>query len=201
MSGDMTATAKKGPSVANLLGSVGYIYMFVAILIFAPYYNWQYAKDNGFASWLLLGEIVPTAKAMIWPYYVFFNKTKTIEWTKTEEENLRHLTSSFHARAAAFDIMSSKNASTITAADVALVVNLDKTALSESQLVTDNVLDKIHPDFQRHFNDEYKTSIFLQSQFLDGTRSTDDVFNQANDLANKWADWYESHSKEFHFPQ
>ena len=37
----------------------------------ASYYNWTYANEKGFKQWLLLGQIVPTAKAVVWPYFVF----------------------------------------------------------------------------------------------------------------------------------
>ena len=36
----------------------------------ALYFNWTYARDNGFVKWLFLGQIVPTAKATIWPYFI-----------------------------------------------------------------------------------------------------------------------------------
>jgi hypothetical protein len=35
------------------------------------YFNWTYARDNGFIKWLLLGQIVPSAKAFIWPYFTY----------------------------------------------------------------------------------------------------------------------------------
>jgi len=36
-----------------------------------PYYNYIYAKDHGFLNWILLGEIVPTAKAAVWPFFAY----------------------------------------------------------------------------------------------------------------------------------
>lgn len=45
----------------------------LSILIFMPYFNWQYAKENAFIKWLILGQIVPTAKSLIWPYYVLYS--------------------------------------------------------------------------------------------------------------------------------
>lgn len=46
------------------------IYAALAILVFTPYFNWQYAKEHGFLSWLLLGEIIPTAKGLLWPLFL-----------------------------------------------------------------------------------------------------------------------------------
>lgn len=48
-----------------------WIYAVSVSLVFVPYYNWQFAKRNGFIKWFIFGEIVPTAKAMVWPYFVF----------------------------------------------------------------------------------------------------------------------------------
>jgi len=62
-------------SILNL--SLGLVVIYVwSIIIIVPYYNWQFIKENSFMKWLLLGQIVPTAKAIIWPYYVFFNNNQ-----------------------------------------------------------------------------------------------------------------------------
>lgn len=49
-------------------GVIGIYCLFVAIM--ATYYNWQYAKENGFIKWLFLGEVVSTFKSFFWPYFV-----------------------------------------------------------------------------------------------------------------------------------
>jgi hypothetical protein len=58
----------------DVLGLAGSLYG-LSVLILIPYFNWQYAKENGFLKWLILGEIVPTAQSVIWPYYILFNKS------------------------------------------------------------------------------------------------------------------------------
>ena len=62
-------------------------YMYTMIIA-VPWFNWQYAKDNGFMKWLLLGEFVSTGKALIWPYYVFLDSPK---WEKDWEQNTEML--------------------------------------------------------------------------------------------------------------
>jgi hypothetical protein len=52
-----------------VLGLVLGLYVLSAAIA-SLYYNWQYARDQGFLSWLLLGEIVSTAKGVTWPYWV-----------------------------------------------------------------------------------------------------------------------------------
>ena len=44
---------------------------FLGVSFSAIYFNWQYAASHGFVQWFLLGEIVPTAKSLVWPYFVF----------------------------------------------------------------------------------------------------------------------------------
>tara|TARA_B100001248_G_C27064578_1_gene311123 strand:- start:307 stop:480 length:174 start_codon:yes stop_codon:yes gene_type:complete len=44
---------------------------FISVGIFGLYYNYLYAQENGFLSWLLFGEIIATLKAFIWPLIEF----------------------------------------------------------------------------------------------------------------------------------
>lgn len=50
--------------ITNPLGALIAIY-FLSFFVFAPYFNWQYAKNNGFVKWLFLGEFVATAKSAV----------------------------------------------------------------------------------------------------------------------------------------
>jgi hypothetical protein len=50
--------------LANLLS----LYM-LTVCFAGAYFNWQYAREHGFVPWLLMGEMVPSAKAMVWPYF------------------------------------------------------------------------------------------------------------------------------------
>jgi hypothetical protein len=42
---------------------------FVSCSFAAVYFNWKYARENGFVKWILLGEFGPTAKSVVWPYF------------------------------------------------------------------------------------------------------------------------------------
>lgn len=44
---------------------------FIITMLIIPVFNWRYAQEHGFVSWLFLGEVVATFKAVIWPYYAF----------------------------------------------------------------------------------------------------------------------------------
>jgi len=58
-----------GTSCAVIIG----LY-FLSVMIFVPYYNWQYARSNGVIDWMFFGEIAATAKAIVWPYFEFVHK-------------------------------------------------------------------------------------------------------------------------------
>ena len=46
-------------------------YLFLSFFIFAPYYNYQYARTHGFIDWIFFGEIIPTLKAPLFPYFLY----------------------------------------------------------------------------------------------------------------------------------
>lgn len=64
---------------------VFYIYFLSVILVFAPYYNWQFARDHGFVSWIFFGEFVPTGKALVWPYFVWSDHNENIRRDQARE--------------------------------------------------------------------------------------------------------------------
>jgi|SRR5215510_9513596 len=103
------SSRKKKPYVTQILGLLFNLYVVSVLVVFGPYYNWQYAKENGFVKWLFLGEIVPTAKAAVWPYFVFFAKGNYVDFSEAEKENLSHFAASIYANRAATDILYSKN--------------------------------------------------------------------------------------------
>lgn len=47
-----------------------WMYTCTVLLIFAPIFNWQYASSQGVSSWLRVGGVVSTAKAVVWPFYL-----------------------------------------------------------------------------------------------------------------------------------
>lgn len=86
-------------TMRNLLSSVGtfvFAVYFLGFGVSALYFNWDYARQNGFLPWLFLGEVVATGKALAWPYFssisaahdraVEATRTPTDFHFKTEEE-------------------------------------------------------------------------------------------------------------------
>ena len=48
---------------AKIFGFAFAAYMYTMIVAI-PWMNWNYARENGFVKWLLLGEVVATANGM-----------------------------------------------------------------------------------------------------------------------------------------
>jgi len=57
--------------------------MFLAI----PYFNYEFARKNGFVSWMLLGEIIPTTQGLIWPYYAYEHYSVVTAANTSETDN------------------------------------------------------------------------------------------------------------------
>ena len=54
--------------LVNAFITIIFLY-FVSCSFAALYFNWEYARENGFAKWILFGEFAPTARSLVWPYF------------------------------------------------------------------------------------------------------------------------------------
>jgi hypothetical protein len=45
------------------------LYLLIGSFIM-PYFQWQYAVENGFWSWLFFGTWVSILKCFVWPFYI-----------------------------------------------------------------------------------------------------------------------------------
>jgi hypothetical protein len=59
---------KTRQGLVNAFATIIVLYL-VSCSFAALYFNWKYARENGFVKWILLGEFVPTAKSLAWPYF------------------------------------------------------------------------------------------------------------------------------------
>jgi hypothetical protein len=82
----------------KILSPLWYAY-FVGAMIAFPYFNYKYAKENGFMNWLMLGEIVPSMKAMAWPAFAYheFTTDRPPKLTDAEKKELLYQRAEFSA--------------------------------------------------------------------------------------------------------
>ncbi len=185
--------------ILSILGFVFVGYMWIAMLIFAPLYNYQYANKHGFWEWIFLGEIVPTAKALIWPVYLFNSSGKT-DLSESEKNNFRHVKNCLLTNEEANDILSKGNIRYISVEARDKVLNLKKSALQEAVIVNDDILEKIHPDMKNHFRNELQQSIEIDIKILESSVPNEQDANRTNELHTKWADWYNDNREDFQTP-
>ena len=161
----------------------------IGVFVAFPYFNFLYAKEHGFMNWLLLGQVVPTAQAVVWPYYAI-NANSKVRFTDVEKANLEHYYRSYDAFREARKIERSwpefKLVQLTPEADAAYR-SLYKLALHEAELVDSAVLAKIHPELPAHFRDEYILSIYLFDRAITN-KSYSDQFESIAKF-DKWAEW------------
>jgi hypothetical protein len=194
---------------AKLLASAFFLYM-ITVTVACAYYNWRYANENGFVKWLLLGEIVPTAKALVWPYFVFGSSdgsqttsravrpTPAADATLDPDKFMRRQQARAELKKFLAAIESSQNATLLLNArpDIALsdMPNLPKIiahrrkALEIADTVDTAVLDRIYPELGTRFKDQFRDAVEL---FIEGCEKGSNASLSSSKLLNdKWADWY-----------
>ncbi len=184
-------------SLLNVLLSVYMWSVFVAV----PYFSWQYAREHGFLQWLMLGELQPVAKALIWPYYAFAEKKSSAgvvrpsSGDQVDEMMIENFINALNASQQAMFILNRApvDLPLERVPDVEKAVNYRKQALSYADTVDESVLNRLYPELGTHFKGEFRVAM---QRFISSfeNRSNEDLqeFKKLNDA---WADWYTAHRK------
>jgi hypothetical protein len=179
----------------NIGLAVFYIY-FLSMMLAVPYFNWGYAKEHGFMSWLVFGEVIATAKSLIWPYYavVGFGSGRS-----TETRSDAHYLNSKRACKEAFTIVNRfDSVTTLPPKEASDVARLLQAAVIEAELVDNSYLQRIHPEFLRRYKEDYIGSL---RSYADGFRTGDQAkWISAQATYNSFAEWTYAHSKDLNFP-
>jgi hypothetical protein len=184
-----------GLAVQNFLGSAAQlvfgIYFFIAVMIFAPYYNWIYARDNGFVKWVLLGQIVPTVQSFGWPYYTFFRSNKEADLQAATAKAFSESLTYWSAAAQLFTKSSKNPTLTDAMAARALIDN----ALEKAQGVDVAALNRHYENLGNRFRDQY---IFGLSKIQESLRNrySEQDFKIGRDSVAEFAAWFEPRMKE-----
>lgn len=170
---------------------------FAGVMLSTPYYNWQYAKQNGFVSWLFLGEIRATLKAGAWPLYAFESDKKS-EWSAEERSNATSFFLSFDIYQKVLKDSNEPAFIENISSNMPLALTKLKSALNESKTVRDDVLEKMVPGMSKSWRDLYQKGLELQIQ---GWETKDrDMIKRSNALINDWGQWYNSNLSKFKMP-
>lgn len=134
--------------------------------------------------------------------------TPEASWTAEDMENIEHLYRSQEADLAAIDISNRLGLSNFSKTEALeyyfQMLEYQKIALQEAELIKDSVLDKAHPELREHFRNEYQKSIELQLKRNDPTIQFDDIVAagiMGAKLHNQWVDWFNAHKHEIKIPK
>lgn len=189
------------PSVYGKIASWVLAVYFLGCLVAFPYYSWQYANQHGFFSWLFLGEVVPAGKSLIWPYYAASSLLEK-GWTQEEKENLAHLKrGTTSAQKAIILVEGFAKTGKPTTTDAARVRALLKEAVDESNLVRDDVLAKVHPDYPKMYREKCVGGLVRLLRVLEADRDDSQEITKAERLLNEWEAWLNAHRKELCIPK
>ena len=172
---------------------IWYLYFVVAILA-VPFFNWRYAREHGVVSWLCFGEVVATAKGVIWPYYAV---TALQRHDDAGDDIDMHFVTSRRASHRALVIINDEGGLTgLTDHKRKEVVQLLESAAAEAALVQESFLQEIHADFPRNWKDGYTAAL---TDLIEGLQTRDEQRQLAAVTKyNAFSDWVENHAREMH---
>jgi len=172
---------------------------FWGALIAIPYFNWQYARHYGFARWILLGQIVPTAKALVWPYFSLAHNPEST-WTDEERQNAMHFMLSGDASAAATKLLNlGPGYTSMSHAEIQEIQRLRRLALAEARLVRDDVLEKVLLGMSKPWRAKHQRGLELQIQAIENDDTSAELLGSA--LHDEWVDWVNAHRADLRIPR
>jgi hypothetical protein len=157
------------------------LYFITAFMFFTPYYNWQYAKTHGFMKWLLFGEVVATAKAVAWPYFMFVKSGGTVSHVGKAID---------YANKATAIINKGGPYQQISQADMEEIIGYYKKALAEAKEADIESMNKHYPGFGDHFRSEFMKGLELFLQSYEKGDMVASIASQA--LLDQWGNWYQA---------
>lgn len=202
----MSSNDNNGNPVPRALVLIVTLYLIFTGIFVVPYYNWRYARDNGFVSWLLMGEVVATAKALVWPYFALFNTSTSSEahlsrkWSAEEVANSKHFLFSIQADLQSKKLSNERADPTLSASESREILGLKETALREIRLVDKATLRKINPDLPRHVETEYIPAIESMIQHLRTHGGDPEAMQKGTALFDTWAEWWNANRDAIYIP-
>jgi hypothetical protein len=170
--------------VGRIVSFVVGTYLFGAFAVFTPYFNWLYAKEHGFTKWLLLGEIVPTAQALAWPYYAFSPPAGPIT----------HLSKAINYNNQATEIGNkSKPYAEISQEDLAAMIRYSKLSLREAKRINITYLNNRLPGFGDHLKDLFIKGLEMRIKSFESANALMSV--AADAMLYSWGDWYNANKE------
>lgn len=184
------STTKDSVFAKIISGSISFYVLTVLVAI--PYFNWKYAKKAGFFEWFCCGEIVPTLKAAIWPYYAF-RSPPSEEWSQKELDQLEEFGKLINGHKNWQEATVLVNIS----GDFSPLKELAQRDVERARRIDPAVLKKVHAELPAAFENKYIRSLEELIQMIDARKHNPRV----EELAWDWQEWFKKHRAEFNLPR
>jgi hypothetical protein len=177
--------------------------LYMATVAFAAvYYNWEYASDNGFVRWVILGEIVPTAKALVWPYFAFgsnsspeseVDRTRLTTKQIAKAEVNKFILAINYSQQASYLLNSTPHEDLADYPNLKDILAYRHKAVDVAEAVDPGILNQVFPDLGTRFKSEFQQAMTL---FVHGCETnSNDELRRSKLLNDQWADWYMANRK------
>lgn len=121
----------------------------------------------------------------------FFLTEKLFAKNKTDDDKLNYVTLSYEALQKAETILSEQTPDTLSSSDLEDVVTALEQALSYAELIPGDVLDRIHPEMNMQFRQNYQAALM---KMLNGFRNQDQKSTmEGYNFYKEYCDWVSSH--------
>jgi hypothetical protein len=188
----------------RLLSLVLSLYI-VTVGLAATYYNWEFARTHGFLPWFFFGEIVPTAKAFVWPYFAFhkdgtsspadaeLKRTALTPAQIAEMEVKKLILAINYSQQATYLLNSTPHENLADYPNLPEILAYRRKAIEVGRSANMDVLNGVYPELGDRFKGEFVEAISL---FVHGSDAqSDDELRRSKVLNDEWAEWYEGHRK------
>jgi hypothetical protein len=174
----------------------------LSVVLAGSYFNWDYARSHGFGDWIKWGEIVPTGKALVWPYFLVRNQdpkpstARSPESLSTRQINEMQIMSATRAINSALQanyIIDSRR-SPLGSTEVQKTMEYASQALRSADVTDEEALNKLYPEFGTRFKKDFSEG---QRLLISGLKNNSrDDLTRSSDLDRAWKDWYNAHRKQ-----
>jgi hypothetical protein len=120
-------------------------------------------------------------------------------WTQREKENAKHFLKSLDLVIEAHSTSNSGGAGIISEHDFEKILSLYQRALSEANLVRDDVLAKRHPELKDNYRSYFQKGIALRISAWTNRKPSDEIKGSA--LMDMWGDWFEKNRRNIKIPR
>jgi len=186
-----SATKSLGSSLLGIHGA-GTVASFI-------WFSYQYAREHGFLSWLLLGEVIPLLKACVWEVFVVLALVGSGSEFAADDMHYNSSREAFNLAARFVQHIRETEDRDLNSEETVEVCNYLRRALVEARKVSDDYLDAVHPEFKRRYKEHYLEVVRLM---IIGYEAKDSLaWMKAMRLQREWVEWTAAHEEDLQWPQ